>query len=337
MERRHRLVRGALALAMFVGAAACGAVSSGTPPGEDSSAGADALASCVGLYGKVPAADGKYDATEFGCWVDKNGKSHSDPGDNCVPTCLPQAQQSVCKGMSGAACERSINWFSADAARFGCMQRIRVTSAANGKSVVLVALDFGPNCSLENKVKKPLLDMSGAATEYLFGGEVGYQDGAHVSVELVDGSTPLGPVVQGSSSSSSSGNASSSSGNASSSSSGGAACAHALCDAGAALEPSCDPCAQSICAGDPYCCASAWDSQCTGEVASVCGQTCGGSSSSSSSSSSSGGGASCSGDGDCNPGNNGSGLICASGQCVPGCHTDAQCPGVTTCVGGMCQ
>lgn len=49
-----------------------------------------------------------------------------------------------------------------------------------------------------------------------------------------------------------------------------------------------------------------------------------------------GGGAACKSDGACNPGNDGSGLICVGGQCVPGCHIDAQCPGATTCVSGQC-
>lgn len=57
----------------------------------------------------------------------------------------------------------------------------------------------------------------------------------------------------------------------------------------------------------------------------------------SSSSSSGGGGQSCSSDGQCNPGNDGSGLICVGGQCVPGCKTNAQCPGSTTCRSGQCQ
>jgi hypothetical protein len=56
-----------------------------------------------------------------------------------------------------------------------------------------------------------------------------------------------------------------------------------------------------------------------------------------SSSGSSGGGATCAHDGDCNPGNDGSGLICSGGQCVPGCHSNAQCPGNTTCRSGQCQ
>ena len=75
-----------------------------------------------------------------------------------------------------------------------------------------------------------------------------------------------------------------------------------------------------------------------GSSSSSGGSSSGGSSSSSSgSSSSSSGGASCGSDGDCNPGNDGSGLICQSGACVPVCHHDAQCPGNTTCVSGNCQ
>ncbi len=42
-------------------------------------------------------------------------------------------------------------------------------------------------------------------------------------------------------------------------------------------------------------------------------------------------GTACAGDGTCNPGSNGSGLICSSGQCTPGCRSNAQCPGTTTC------
>lgn len=51
----------------------------------------------------------------------------------------------------------------------------------------------------------------------------------------------------------------------------------------------------------------------------------------------SGGGQACSSDGACNPGNDGSGMICVSGKCVPGCKTNAQCPGVKTCKNGMCS
>lgn len=57
----------------------------------------------------------------------------------------------------------------------------------------------------------------------------------------------------------------------------------------------------------------------------------------SSSSSSGSSGTPCSGDGTCNPGNDGSGMICSAGFCVSGCHTNAQCPGNTTCQSGQCQ
>ncbi len=47
---------------------------------------------------------------------------------------------------------------------------------------------------------------------------------------------------------------------------------------------------------------------------------------------------SCTSDGQCNPGLDGSGQICsAQGTCVPGCHRDNQCPGVKICVSGSCR
>ncbi len=45
----------------------------------------------------------------------------------------------------------------------------------------------------------------------------------------------------------------------------------------------------------------------------------------------------CTHDGDCNPGNDGSGLVCSAGRCVPGCRTSAQCPGAKSCVSGQCR
>ena len=49
------------------------------------------------------------------------------------------------------------------------------------------------------------------------------------------------------------------------------------------------------------------------------------------------GGAKCASTGACNPGNDGSGLICVESRCVPGCITNAQCPGVKTCQSGQCR
>ncbi len=48
-------------------------------------------------------------------------------------------------------------------------------------------------------------------------------------------------------------------------------------------------------------------------------------------------GAACTSDGACNPGADGSGLVCDAGRCVPGCHTDEQCPSSSSCVSGTCR
>jgi hypothetical protein len=54
----------------------------------------------------------------------------------------------------------------------------------------------------------------------------------------------------------------------------GGACAHSICSTGTKLTATCDTCATAICAADSFCCNSAWDSQCVGEVASVCDESC---------------------------------------------------------------
>jgi len=51
---------------------------------------------------------------------------------------------------------------------------------------------------------------------------------------------------------------------------GGASCAHDLCTTGALLAPTCDACAAAVCVADSYCCQTAWDSICVGEVSTVC-------------------------------------------------------------------
>ena len=55
---------------------------------------------------------------------------------------------------------------------------------------------------------------------------------------------------------------------------GGSTCAHPMCSTGANLANGCDPCVTKICATDSYCCSTAWDSICVGEVGSICGQSC---------------------------------------------------------------
>ena len=58
---------------------------------------------------------------------------------------------------------------------------------------------------------------------------------------------------------------------------GGGNCSHDLCTTGGALSSGCDTCVTQICGQDSYCCTTAWDSICVGEVQSICGQsTCSG-------------------------------------------------------------
>jgi hypothetical protein len=152
--------------------------------------------SCPGSYGTERAQDGNYYVTQFGCWVDADGGVHTDPGDNCIPSCFDKAKAAgLCDDAgTGPDCEEKLNWFTADGARFGCLQRLRVTNPANGKSVIAIALDFGPACSGEATVQHAVLDSSGAIDDYLFGGPKGAGERATVHVVEVDDSFPLGPV-----------------------------------------------------------------------------------------------------------------------------------------------
>jgi hypothetical protein len=51
-------------------------------------------------------------------------------------------------------------------------------------------------------------------------------------------------------------------------------CSHDFCVAGEPLAGDCDPCATSVCAADPYCCTTGWDSRCVQESADTCKLTC---------------------------------------------------------------
>lgn len=51
-------------------------------------------------------------------------------------------------------------------------------------------------------------------------------------------------------------------------------CAHDTCQVGEPLEQGCDPCTQTVCDLDPYCCTTAWDSRCVEQAADTCGLTC---------------------------------------------------------------
>ena len=51
---------------------------------------------------------------------------------------------------SNASCQRAVNWYSIGGASYGCGARLQVTNPANGKSVVVIVLDNGPSCAVEN-------------------------------------------------------------------------------------------------------------------------------------------------------------------------------------------
>jgi hypothetical protein len=166
------------------------------PPGQDAICmGNVSNWSCTGAYGTTPVDDGNYYLTEFGCWVDDAG-THTDPDDNCIPACLAKAQAAgLCDPSgSGPDCEEKLSWYTADGARFGCLQRLRVTNPANGKALIAIALDYGPGCAGENDVQHAALDASGLVNDYLFGSAQGRSDMALVHVVEVDDSTPLGPI-----------------------------------------------------------------------------------------------------------------------------------------------
>ena len=68
-----------------------------------------------------------------------------------------------------------------------------MTNPTNSASVVVMVLDNGPSCSVENKAGFWVLDVSYPTIMHLFGGEEGYSDHAMVQAVVVDPSTPLGP------------------------------------------------------------------------------------------------------------------------------------------------
>jgi Somatomedin B domain len=153
----------------------------------------DGAWSCGGLTGVTTNPDGIYYATSFGCWVDAQGNAHSDGGDNCLPAC--SLASIGCSGKTGPQCERAINWYTADADRFGCGTKLLVTNPDNGKSAVLMAIDRGPNCRIERKVDHWVLDISTRASLHFFGESTAATERADLHVEIVDPSTPLGPTT----------------------------------------------------------------------------------------------------------------------------------------------
>lgn len=53
-----------------------------------------------------------------------------------------------------------------------------------------------------------------------------------------------------------------------------AACGHAKCEVGSALDATCDPCVGLICAADPTCCSGSWTASCVARVKTDCDAEC---------------------------------------------------------------
>jgi hypothetical protein len=269
-------LRACLGLVIVALVAACS--SAPAPESAASSAGAvGGFPGCSGVFNTNPSPTGAYYATDFGC---SSAPYFTDPGDTCgSASCIQSAyDEGVCSsGQSNADCQRAVNWYSVGGASYGCGARLQVTNPSNGKSVVVMVLDNGPSCSVENDASFWVLDVSYPTIMYLFGEEEGWGDHARVDAVVVDGSTPLGPV-----------------------------------SAAAPPPPPPPPPPPADDASSP-------------------GPDAG------TSTDEGGATVSCSTDGDCNPGSDGSGQICVGGQCVAGCNADWECPGSTTCMSGQCQ
>jgi hypothetical protein len=133
-----------------------------------------------------------YSTSNFGCYRKADGTIYKDPSDNCLFSC---GDMGLCPGTTdGPTCEATLRWFTADADRFGCGKRIRLTNCLNGKHAIAVALDRGPNCKNEQTYGVPVIDMSHDLMTYLFDGKLyGGVDKKRILVEEVSSTTKLGP------------------------------------------------------------------------------------------------------------------------------------------------
>jgi hypothetical protein len=184
-------IRTCLAIVSVLLVAACSSnPSKGTAA---STANLDGFPGCTGLFNTSASPSGAYYATDFGCSSDPY---FTDPGDTCgSAACIASAyDEGVCdSSQSDADCQRAVNWYSVGGASYGCGARLLVSNPANGKSVVVMVLDNGPSCTVENDANFWVLDVSYPTIEYLFGEEEGYSDHALINAVVVDSSTPLGP------------------------------------------------------------------------------------------------------------------------------------------------
>ncbi len=128
--------------------------------------------SLTGCHGKASTSipsDGQYVITTFG-----------GPGDH---------QSMSCGGFADGT-----TWYAASRQRYGCGAKLKIE--ANGKCVVVSALDYGPDVCVENAANSPIIDVSPLVSRALFNTSgAGWSDRLHVTVTEVAANATLGPCV----------------------------------------------------------------------------------------------------------------------------------------------
>ncbi len=125
------------------------------------------LTGCDGVASSTIPADGTYVMTTFGGGADDQPMS--------------------CGGQANG-----VGWYAASRQRYGCGAHLQVE--ANGKCVVLEAMDYGPDVCVENAADSPVLDMSPAGAKILYDtSSAGWSDHLIVQVTEVSADTVLGP------------------------------------------------------------------------------------------------------------------------------------------------
>ncbi len=139
--------------------------------GVSVSGGQDRLSGCHGKASSAIPANGKYVLTTFG-----------GPGDHQAMSCGGYAD--------------GTGWYAASRQRYGCGSRLQVE--ANGKCVVVEALDYGPDVCVEAAAGMPIIDTSPKVSRELFGESgAGWSDHLVVTVTEVAATTPVGLCAGG--------------------------------------------------------------------------------------------------------------------------------------------
>ena len=124
------------------------------------------LTGCRGQAATSIPANGTYILTTFG-----------GPGDH---------QSMSCGGFANGT-----TWYAASRQRYGCGSKLKIT--ANGKCVVVEALDYGPDVCVERAAGLPIMDVSPKVSKALFDESgAGWSDRMKVQVEEVAAGTPVG-------------------------------------------------------------------------------------------------------------------------------------------------